>query len=113
MAKKPAILCELVKDKFVGGQRNFVDTFNWLVSFCSNLRGKNGVTVDMTDSAKPTIKLDGGDSDSDGVEVVVRVEYDEETHTFKQYKRKLSKFVQFTDDKETESTVFIATAIDV
>ena len=112
MAKKPAILCELVKDKFVGGQRNFVDTFNWLVSFCSNLKGKDGIKVDTTDSEKPTIKFDGGGK-GDGIEVVTRVEYDAATHTFTQYKRKLSKFVKFIDEEETPSTVFIATPVDV
>ena len=111
MAKKPAILCNLVRGKFVGGQRNFVDTFNWLVSFCSNLRGKDGIKIDMTDTEKPVIKPD--DNGKDALEVVVHVEYDAATHTFTQYKRKLAGAVKFADKSATASTVFVATPVDV
>ena len=110
MAKKPAIPCELERGKFIGGQRGFVDTFNWLVSFCSNLSGKNGIKVDTSDSERPVIKPDAG-SAIDGIEVVVRVEYDEATHTFKQFKRKLAGVMKFADKGETEETVFVATPI--
>ena len=109
MAKKPAILCFLEKGKFIGGQKHFVDTFNWLVSFCANLKGKDGIEVDRTDSERPVIKLGKGSGDE--VEIVTHVEYDEATHTFKQYKRKLAGPVKFADKEATPSTVFVATPI--
>ena len=113
MAKKPAIPCTLRRGKFLGGQKGFVDTFNWLVSFCSNLRGKDGVEVDLSDTEKPVVKLSKGGSEGDDVEVVVRVEYDAATHTFTQYKRKLAAPVKFADKTERAETVFVATEIDI
>ena len=111
MAKKPATPCTLEKGKFLGGQKNFADTFNWLVSFCSNLKGKGGIKVDVNDTEKPVIKPEKTNLE-DGVEVVVRVEYDQETHTFKQYTRKLPKLCKFIDDAETGKAVFVATKIE-
>ena len=108
MAKKPPIFCNLEKGKFVGGQRHFVDTFNWLVSFCSNLKGKNGIKVDMTDSEHPVIEPDKGKEE---VEVLTHAEYDAATHTFTIEKRKLAGPVKFADKKPTRSTVFVATPI--
>lgn len=113
MAKKPPILCNLEKNKFVGGQRHFVDTFNWLVSFCSNFKfdKSTGMKLDMSDSEKPVVTIDGGKAKSGGDEVVVEVKYDRETHTLTQYKRKLAKSVKFADDGPKASTVFVATPI--
>ncbi len=113
MAAKPPILCKLKKGQLIDVQEGFVDTFNWMVDYINNLKcsADTGLKLDTTISDKPEIKPDKNAKAKDGQEVVVRVEYDQATHTFKQYKRKLSKFVKFADDKETESTVFTATPI--
>lgn len=116
MAKKPAIPCTLRRGKFLGGQKGFVDTFNWLVSFCSNFSfdRSTGMKLDMSNSEKPVVKTDSGKGASyDAVEVVVRVEYDTATHTFTQYKRKLAAPVKFADKTERAETVFVATEIDI
>lgn len=70
MSAKPAQVCILEKDKLIDAQKGFVDTFNWVASFCENLEGKDGVTVDKAVSDHPVVKLDdekeddGGDSGS-------------------------------------------------
>lgn len=59
MATKPAVLCKLQKDQLIDTQKGFVDTFNWLVDFCSNLQGDGNIEVDTQKSDKPKIKLVG------------------------------------------------------
>lgn len=76
MAAKPAEVCILEKEKLLDVQKGFVDTFNWIVSFCENLKGEKGVTVDKEVSDRPVIKLgddeegDGGETTGGGVKVV-------------------------------------------
>lgn len=56
---KPARLTYLEEGKAVGAHRGFAATFNWLVRFCSNIRGGLGVIVDTTDSDHPVVRMDG------------------------------------------------------
>lgn len=74
MANKPANLCELQKDKFVGGQKGFVDTFNWATQAINNLEGGKNCTVDWTIPDHPIINVEateggggGGSGGGDGV----------------------------------------------
>lgn len=66
MSVKPAIATKLKKGKLLDVQQGFVDTFNWLVDFCSNLKGegelgtKKGVVVDRKISDRPVIRGGGG-----------------------------------------------------
>ena len=115
MAAKPAILCKLKKGQLIDVQDGFVDTFNWMVDFISNLAfdKDTGLNLDTTISDKPVVKLANANKKGDEVEVLTHVEYDTATHQFKQSKRKLAKPVKFADGKPEESTVFIATPIDV
>lgn len=62
MSVKPAQVCILEKDKLIDSQKGFVDTFNWVTSFCENIEGKGGVTVDKAVSDHPVVKL-GDDED--------------------------------------------------
>ena len=71
MGIKPGELCHLEKEKLIDVQENFVDTFNWLVDFCDNLKGdadedggakaetKKHITVDTTLSDQPVIRFSG------------------------------------------------------
>lgn len=71
MAQKPAQLCVLQKEKLIDTQKGFVDTFNWVTSFCANLKGepakpadakneaRQGIEVDTTVSDHPVVKLTG------------------------------------------------------
>lgn len=71
MAQKPAQLCVLQKEKLIDTQKGFVDTFNWVTSFCANLKGeparpadakneaRQGIEVDATVSDHPVVKLTG------------------------------------------------------
>jgi len=76
----------------------FVDTFNWLVDFCSSLKGDRDVnpagdgrlTVDRSDPSAPVIRCTGCKGGSDSVDVVLHVAFDLSTHVFKQYKRTIS-----------------------
>lgn len=60
---KPFTLARLKPGKAVGAVRNFAATFNWLVDFCSNLRGGVGVDVDRTLADRPIIKFTGAGAD--------------------------------------------------
>ena len=116
MAAKPAQLCRLKKGKLIDVQEGFVDTFNWMVDFISNLKcdKDTGLKLDTTISDKPVIKLADAGRKKEGQKVVVNVEYDETTHTFKQYKRKLASTVKFADSKQDDgSNVFTATQINI
>ena len=71
MGAKPDKVCVLEKDKLIDGQQGFVDTFNWLVSFCSNLKGEKGITVDTKVSDHPVVKRSDaadGESEDDGTD---------------------------------------------
>ena len=58
MANRPASLCNLEKDKFIGGQVGFVDTFNWAVRSIDNLEGGMNCEVDWTLPDHPVINVD-------------------------------------------------------
>jgi hypothetical protein len=66
MANKPAKLCELQKDKFIGGQEGFCDTFNWATQSISNLKGGKNCSVDWESPDKPVINVNVPDSGSGG-----------------------------------------------
>ena len=55
---QPAPLCQLEKDKFIGGQKGFVDTFNWVVKAVDNLEGGKNCTVDWTLDDHPIINVE-------------------------------------------------------
>lgn len=69
---RPAILCKLKKGKALAAHQGFVDTFNWLVDFCSNLKGdgdvdrNKAITVDKTIDDRPVIKAKGGSGGANG-----------------------------------------------
>ena len=66
MGAKPDKVCVLEKEKLIDGQTGFVDTFNWLVSFCSNLKGENGIKVDTKVSDHPVVKRSGAEDGESG-----------------------------------------------
>ena len=57
MANRPPFLCELEKDKFIGGQFGFVDTFNWAVRAIDNLEGGTNCEVKWIDDDHPVINV--------------------------------------------------------
>lgn len=84
MANRPGQLCELKTGKSVGAQRNFADTFNWLVSSIKNLRGGKGIKVSWPADDTPEIEAeDGGENDGGGdgsaIDCVTDVERGEAT----------------------------------
>ena len=99
----------------------FVDTFNWLVDFCSSLKGDRDanpagdgrITVDRSDPSAPVIRCTGCKGGSDSVEVVVNVEYDTTTHVFKQFKRTISGITlePATEEQTAGGTVFTTTPL--
>lgn len=66
---KPTIPCKLEKNKALGAQTNFADTFNWLVDFCNNLRGEDGIVVDTSNPEHPKIKREEDDEDGSSGDV--------------------------------------------
>ena len=54
---KPEITHELKTGRALGAQRGFATTFNWMLNFCRNLRGMDGVEVDRNDSDHPIIRI--------------------------------------------------------
>ena len=74
MANKPANLCELQKDKFIGGQEGFVDTFNWATQAINNIEGGKNCKVDWTIPDHPVINVDI--PESEGGEGLVSAVYD-------------------------------------
>lgn len=69
MANRPGQLCELKGGKSIGAQKNFADTFNWLVSCFKNLRGGKGIKVSWPADDTPEIEaeeVDGNDNGGDG-----------------------------------------------
>lgn len=65
---RPPILCHLKKGKIIDADdnRGFVDTFNWLVDFCNNLRGEGdfdstkSIRLDRRIDDHPVIRGGGG-----------------------------------------------------
>lgn len=54
---KPTATTNLVPGLALGAQRGFAATFNWMLNFCLNLTGADGVEVDRKDSDHPYIRL--------------------------------------------------------
>lgn len=55
---KPGILCKLYHGRAIAAFKGFVDTFNWLVDFCNNLKGADGIKIDTKDPDHPVIRID-------------------------------------------------------
>lgn len=62
---KPPVLCKLVKGTLIDVNEGFVDTFNWLVDFCNNLKGDGEVDfgrplwIDRRKDDRPVIRFSG------------------------------------------------------
>jgi len=65
---QPAPLCQLERDKFIGNQKGFVDTFNWVVQAVDNLEGGKNCKVDWALDGHPVINVEipEGDGESGG-----------------------------------------------
>lgn len=59
--------CIMQKDRAIGAQENFADTFNWLVKFCDNLTGEDGIEVDHGDDNHPKIRFKPEEAEDEGV----------------------------------------------
>jgi len=58
MSLRPGTVCKLERGKLIDSQRGFVDTFNWLVDFCSNLNGDGErIEVDKSMTDAPVVRL--------------------------------------------------------
>lgn len=68
MADRPAQICELEKGKFVGGQKGFADTFNWLAQSMANIEGGEGIEIDWTLPDHPVINAVNATHDENGGE---------------------------------------------
>lgn len=68
MAGKPAEICQLVKGKFIGNQKGFVETFNWLAKAFSNLNGGEGAEINWQDGTHPVINAQGGGGPFEGTD---------------------------------------------
>lgn len=66
MANRPGQLCELKSGKSIGAQKNFADTFNWLVACLKNLRGGKGVKVSWPADDTPEIEAEDADGNDNG-----------------------------------------------
>lgn len=111
MADRPAQLCELQKDKFIGGQVGFVDTFNWAVRAIDNLKGGKNCNIDWTVPDRPVINVDVSEEEEEqGIEISavydvisadgsngISVEYVDDRET---------KFIPFSPDVSAVYDVF-------
>ena len=76
---QPAPLCQLERDKFIGNQKGFVDTFNWVVQAVDNLEGGKNCKVDWALDGHPVINVEvpegggGGGGGSPSVSAVFDV----------------------------------------
>ena len=68
MSGKPAQICTLQKNKFVGGQQGFVDTFNWVASCADNIKGGKGCQVKHVDKGTPEVEVQI--QPGDGIDVI-------------------------------------------
>ena len=59
MANRPGSLCHLEKKKLIDTQKNFVDTFNWLVASVKNLRAGRGLKLTWTADDTPEFSAKG------------------------------------------------------
>lgn len=63
---QPAPLCQLERDKFIGNQKGFVDTFNWVVQAVDNLEGGKNCKVDWALDGHPVINVEIPEGDGEG-----------------------------------------------
>ncbi len=71
MSLRPGSVCKLEKGKLIDSQQGFVDTFNWLVDFCSNLNGDGErIEVDKSMSDAPVVRYVKEEDGGGGVEYV-------------------------------------------
>ena len=65
MSVQPRKLCKLQKGKALGAFDTFVDTFNWMVDFCTNLIGEGEETTEPDESgkSKSSLRVDRSVSD--------------------------------------------------
>lgn len=63
---QPAPLCQLERDKFIGNQKGFVDTFNWVVQAVDNLEGGKNCKVDWALDGHPVINVEVPEGDGEG-----------------------------------------------
>lgn len=70
---QPAPLCQLERDKFIGNQKGFVDTFNWVVQAVDNLEGGKNCKVDWALDGHPVINVEipegGGEGGGSGADI--------------------------------------------
>ena len=70
---RPAVLCKLQQGKWLDEHDGFVDTFNWLVDFCSNFCGDGDLdsskklTLDKSIDDRPVMRFDGDSAGEIGV----------------------------------------------
>lgn len=57
---KPSTIARLVSGKFLGGQKGFVETFNWVAESLFNLKGRGKAKIDWQDGSHPVIEIEGG-----------------------------------------------------
>lgn len=63
MAVKPPQVCSIQKNKLMGAQVGFADTFNWLASCAENMKGGKGCEVKRMWTGHPEVdvKIQPGD----------------------------------------------------
>lgn len=77
---RPAILCKLKKETLIDANPGFVDTFNWLVDFCNNLKGDGEIdnakplSLDRTIDDQPVLRFDKDKAKADAAGTIVRAD---------------------------------------
>lgn len=57
MNRKPPILAELQYDRALAAVPHIVESFNWLINYVANLKGKDGINIEDSDTDHPTISI--------------------------------------------------------
>ena len=124
---RPAVLQFLQRGKLLCGKLfpGFVETFNYTVNRCENLKGDRDtdpqsghITVDNTDPEHPVIRLakqdkgGGGEGASGTVTVVTSVAYDTSTHALTMKKQSLTVKNGAIVSIGKEDEVTITTAVE-
>lgn len=55
MAQRPDNICQLKKNLFVGTQKDFVETFNWVAQTVANMEGGTNCTIEWPMPDHPVI----------------------------------------------------------
>lgn len=98
MANKPPVLCNLERGKLISAQRHFVDTFNWIVDFASQMKGLTGIVIKDIDKGQPkiSIALEGGE----GVELVEDKNTGKITVKMKEFALNAGNGISISEDKK-------------